>query len=204
MNLVPCLKFAGLSFCRVGAIACVASLLFTCGCHQRTERETFLQYKAKATKGNGVAQKNLANCYFAGQGVTQDYSEAVNWYRKAAEQNVSGAQVQLGYCYENGKGVEKDDAEAVKWHRKAAEQNNVAGQLSLSKHYADGTGVEKNCVEAYALINLVAKTHGPYGSLHDDLGNLEKQMSPHQVAAGNKRMRELEAQIAANSKSGGK
>ena len=28
----------------------------------------------------------LGDCYYKGQGVPQDYAQAVSWYRKAAEQ----------------------------------------------------------------------------------------------------------------------
>ena len=50
----------------------------------------------------------------------QDYTEAVKWWRKAAEQGNTDAQYSLGVCYFFGHGVTKDEAEAVKWLRKAA------------------------------------------------------------------------------------
>ena len=51
-----------------------------------------------------------------------DYSEAVKWYRKAAELGNASGQTDLGYMYLNGYGVSKDYTEAVKWYRKAARQ----------------------------------------------------------------------------------
>ena len=39
-----------------------------------------------ADGGNPKAQFNLGVAYYTGQGVPQDYTEAVKWYRKAAEQ----------------------------------------------------------------------------------------------------------------------
>ena len=42
-----------------------------------------------------------------------NYSEAVKWYRKAAEQGDANAQNRFGYCYEYGEGVAKDLAKAV-------------------------------------------------------------------------------------------
>ena len=37
----------------------------------------------KATEqGNAEAQYSLADCYYNGKGVTKDYAQAVNWYRK--------------------------------------------------------------------------------------------------------------------------
>jgi len=54
--------------------------------------------------------------------VEQDYKEAVNWYRKAAEQGNGQAQTILGVMYSHGQGVERDTEEAVKWYKKASEQ----------------------------------------------------------------------------------
>jgi TPR repeat protein len=86
--------------------------------------------------------------YYSGRSVPRDYSEAVRWYRKAAEQGYAQAQHNLGCCYENGFGVQQDYTEAVKWFRKAAEQNNARGQCKLGVYYANGQGVGKDKVEA--------------------------------------------------------
>ena len=58
--------------------------------------------------------------YSQGQGVQQDYAEAVKWYRRAVEQGYADAQGNLGTMYFNGRGVQQDYAEAVKWTRRAA------------------------------------------------------------------------------------
>ena len=39
-----------------------------------------------AEQGHAAAQKHLGTMYEFGQGVSQDYAEAVKWYRLAAEQ----------------------------------------------------------------------------------------------------------------------
>jgi hypothetical protein len=73
--------------------------------------------------------------------VSQDFHEAVEWYRKAAEQGLAQAQHSLGYMYAKGKGgLPKDAREAVKWYRKAAEQGDVNAQNSLGLMYAKGEG----------------------------------------------------------------
>jgi TPR repeat protein/uncharacterized membrane protein YhaH (DUF805 family) len=101
-----------------------------------------------ADQNNVVAQYNLGVSYDNGQGVAQDYVEAVKWYRKAAEQNYAPAQQNLGVRYYNGQGVAQDYMEAVKWFRKAAEQNYAPAQYDLGGCYADGKGVAKDEVEA--------------------------------------------------------
>jgi len=39
--------------------------------------------------------KNLGAMYYAGEGVTQDYAEALRWYRKAADAGNSRARAWL-------------------------------------------------------------------------------------------------------------
>ncbi len=82
---------------------------------------------------NPTAQNNLGVMYEKGKGVSQDYSEAVRWYRKAAEQRYAYAQCNLGYMYEKGKGVSQDYSEAVGWYRKAAEQGFKLAQDRLKE-----------------------------------------------------------------------
>ena len=40
-----------------------------------------------AEQGDAKAQTELADRYRDGKGIDQDYTKAVEWYRKAAEQN---------------------------------------------------------------------------------------------------------------------
>ena len=77
-----------------------------------------------AKNGNPDAQLGLGNCYYYGEGVEQNYAEAVRWYRKAAEQGYADAQHNLGNCYYYGTGIEQNYSEAVRWLRKAAEQGD--------------------------------------------------------------------------------
>lgn len=66
-----------------------------------------------------------------GNGVEKNKTEAIKWYRQAAEQGYAIAQCNLGYCYNYGIGVEKNTTEAVKWYRKAAEQGNEDARKAL-------------------------------------------------------------------------
>ena len=59
-----------------------------------------------------TAQYNLGIMYAKGQGVPQDYAEAVKWYRLAADQGIPTAQNNLGFMYAKGEGVPQDYSEA--------------------------------------------------------------------------------------------
>ncbi len=78
--------------------------------------------------------------YDKGEGAQQNYTEAVKWFRKAAEQGHVKAQRMLGLRYATGKGVPKNYTEAVKWFRKAAEQGYSMAQFGLGSMYKQGWG----------------------------------------------------------------
>ena len=48
--------------------------------------------RKSAEEGDAAAQDHLGHMYERGQGAPQDYSEAVRWYRKAADQRYADAQ----------------------------------------------------------------------------------------------------------------
>ena len=74
--------------------------------------------------------------YFYGRkGKDISYKDAIEWYRKAAEQGDVDAQNKLGHCYYNGNGVSQSYVEAAKWYRKAAEQGDVNAQFNLGCCY---------------------------------------------------------------------
>ena len=94
--------------------------------------------------------------YDYGEGVLQDYAEAVKWFLRAAKRGHADAQNNLGLMYDYGEGVPQDYAEAVKWYRRAAEQGYALAQSNLGFMYEDGTGVPQDYVPAHMWFNLAA------------------------------------------------
>jgi len=109
-------------------------------------------------QNNPEAQYNLGTFYESGQGVPQDYAQAVDLYRRAANQGLAAAQFNLGLLYDNGQGVDRDYAQAAQWYLKAAEQGLPRAQYNLGTMYANGQGVAVNLVEAYFWLDLAAGT----------------------------------------------
>ena len=62
----------------------------------------------------------------------EEYEQAVETYRKAAEMGGSYAQYSLGFCYKNGQGAEEDLEEAMKWYKIAAENGNEQAMFELA------------------------------------------------------------------------
>jgi len=73
-----------------------------------------------AAQGIANAQNSLGFIYHMGKGITQDYQEAVKWYRLAAEQGHAVAQNNLGVMYVKGEGVTQDHVRARMWFNFAA------------------------------------------------------------------------------------
>lgn len=69
--------------------------------------------RKKAEQGDAGAQYDLGLMYDNGQGVAQNYKEAVKWYKHSAEQGHAEAQNALGIVYANGQSVSQDYEEAV-------------------------------------------------------------------------------------------
>lgn len=68
-----------------------------------------------ADEGDPAAQFALGARYATGEGVSQNYSEAVRWFDKAGEQGHVVAQATLGAYYWAGRGVSQDLSKAYFW-----------------------------------------------------------------------------------------
>ena len=144
-----------------------------------------------AEQGVASAQFNLGNMYNGGQGVTQDYKQAVKWYRKAAEQGYARAQFNLGNMYASGQGVIQDYKQAVKWYRKAAEQGDADAQNNLGAMYGNGQGVTQDYVLAHMWWNIAASSGDKDSIYNRDI--LAKKMSPSQIEKAQDMAREWTA-----------
>ena len=85
-----------------------------------SDRANFDNCLVDAEKGDAFAQFSLGFMYNNGQGVAQDYKEALKWYTKAAEQGIAKAQNNLGVMYVKGQGVAQDYKSAHMWFNIAA------------------------------------------------------------------------------------
>ena len=92
--------------------------------------------------------------YEHGVGVSQDYLQAADWYRKAAEKGFAEAEYGLGFLYLNGYGLPKDFSQASNWMLKAAEQGETKAQFNLGVSYHNGEGVNQDLKEGYFWIYL--------------------------------------------------
>ena len=120
----------------------------------------------------------------------KDKEEAVELFRKAAEQGNAFAQWNLGVMYYQGQGVEQDFKEAFKWYQKAADQGEANAQYSLGVIYGMSKGVEQNYVTAYAWASIAA-TNGDETAPRFKSEFLEPKMTPAQIAKAGELVMEM-------------
>ncbi len=100
---------------------------------------------------------SLGEMAFDGDEVEQDYVQAANWFKIAAEKGSARAQHNLALMYEHGQGVTRDSGEAAKWYRMAADQGNAGSQNNLAVLYESGEGVPQDDTIALNLYRQGAK-----------------------------------------------
>ncbi|MBT3516725.1 MAG: hypothetical protein HN465_04000 [Nitrospina sp.] len=115
----------------------------------RKEFTTALQlFTDLANRGMAEAQINLGMMFESGQGVLQNFDEAIKWYQLAASQGLIKAQEKLnllinkaaaaqvnfglGVAFENGQGVPQDIMEAIRWYQLSADQGLIKAQEKLN------------------------------------------------------------------------
>jgi hypothetical protein len=126
-----------------------------------------------------------------GEGVARDYTQAADWYLKAATQDHSAAQFNLGLLYWQGQGVPRNEATALLWLRRAAELGHAGAQyqVGLRRHRAGKSSPEPEAsecrVEAFKWLQL-AMAQGHYES-RAAREFLALDMTREEVAEGGRR-----------------
>jgi V8-like Glu-specific endopeptidase len=110
-----------------------------------------------AAKGDARAQFDVGFMHAFGWGFPRNPADAIDWYRKAAEQGLPVAQHFLGLAYVNSEGVRPDDAEAARWFGRAAAQGFAQAQYMLGLMMLDGRGIPQDPVQGYARIVLAGQ-----------------------------------------------
>ena len=73
----------------------------------------------------------------------QDFSVALQWFKKAATQGHVHAQFDLAMSYKEGLGVPQNHKEAIKWFQRAAKQGHRHARYELDMNYYQGTEKRK-------------------------------------------------------------
>lgn len=140
-------------------------------------------------RGDEPDKYGLSSFYQVGP---SDPTEAVRWFRKAADQGDPDGQYSLGSAYASGVGIKEDKSEAAKWYLKAAEQGLTIAQYMLGHAYETGEGVPKDEIEAYAYFNLAGATDK---DARGRVSSMEETMPPNIRLLAQQRTRELRKEM---------
>jgi len=135
---------------------------------------------ARASAGDPQAQLQMGIWGLEKAMRPNEYREAGEWLRKAAEAGIPEAQYRLGTLYQSGRLVGQDPTNAVFWLEKAATQRHVAALYNLGSMYGTGRGVTRDPAvavryfrqaaelgDAYAQYNLARRCEDGQGTATD-------------------------------------
>jgi uncharacterized protein len=178
-------------------------------------------FRRSADLGYGPAQIALGYYYQTGTVVAVNQGQAIDLYRKAAQQGDPLAGWILGRHYFLGIGAPRDPEAAQKWLKLSADQNNAYGAYYLGRSLAD-----RDQIKAAKLYKIAADQGLPqaqyfyakmlkdgrglpadrvtaytwytialdagYTAADADLGELNSSMSVDQISAARAKVRDLE------------
>jgi len=115
--------------------------------------------RKRAELGDPYEQVALATRYATGEDVPQDYSTALRWFLKAAEQGHVGAQDTLGAYYYLGRGAPKDITRAYFWSVLARAAGKSASKDRVAFMSSQLTRAQAQAIQREA--NSFLKQHPP-------------------------------------------
>jgi len=115
--------------------------------------------RKRAELGDPYEQVALATRYATGDGVSQDYSLALRWYLKAAEQGHVAAQDTLGAYYWLGHGAPKDVSRAYFWSVLARAEGKEASKVRVAFMTSQLTRAQAQAIQREA--EKFLKEHPP-------------------------------------------
>jgi hypothetical protein len=139
----------------------------------------------RADAGDSLAQYEMALRYADGEGVPQNYPDAMAWFAKAAANGNENAQWKLGLGYIEGIGVPHDERKAAVWFKLAANHGDIRAQSALSDLYLSGRGVPRDYVRAYTWASIAT---GLRGDDNDRLRIIGSRMTSIQIEDAHRRI----------------
>ena len=99
--------------------------------HETNYKKALEKLMPLAESGHAAAQYNIGVMHEWGNGVPQDNSQALKWYKRSAELSHKDAQNNLGALYSKREGTEQNFVEALKWFLISAENGSEGGQKNI-------------------------------------------------------------------------
>lgn len=99
----------------------------------------------------------LGLMYYLGNGTTQSYGKALDFFEHSARLGNSRSNFALGLMYYQGTGIEQNYNRALYYFKKAKELGDIDALVALSIMYDKGNGVEQDSIRAKQYLEEAAK-----------------------------------------------
>ena len=152
----------------------VITLLFASSCLHAQNQPTFEQAWKDAQNGNPNACLWIGYFYLQGEGISCNYSEAIKWLKKAADNRIIASYGWLGICYFRLQNYQ----EAINWLKKAIDNGDTQAYGGLGKCYVQ----QQNYQEAInwlkkAIDNGVTQAYGWVGICYAQQQNYQEAIN---------------------------
>ena len=107
--------------------------------------------KVPAIETMQISCSNLAKHYRNGWGVRQDFTKALQYFKKACGLGEADSCALVGSEYLLGKNIKKDLKQAKSYYEKSCEMQSAFGCFGLGAMYVKGEGVKQNLSKAKEL-----------------------------------------------------
>ena len=136
------------------AVASSTNIVAAAPTRTRSTEEILLEL---AQNGQAAAQHEMGTRLLEGRNLPRDPVQALDWFRKAADQNYAPAQYRLGTLFEKGVGVSVDMKTAALWYGRAAEAGHIRAMHNLGVLLADGLDSKPDYTGAARLFRKAAE-----------------------------------------------
>ena len=115
---------------------------------------------------------------------SRDYSEAVRWFRRAAEQGEPIRYYRLGLCYLLSQGVQGNLCEATKWlgmavkHAKTAHEERNPKGTALLQHFS---AISEDRPNGYMVLKMAADQAPGNWRVGEHLEEARKRLKPWEI-----------------------
>lgn len=123
---------------------------------KNAEKISFQDLLKKAETGDAQSQVEVGTRYAIGDGIESSADNAINWWKKAADQENTDALHYLGYAFTYGvtglpweKTVKIDTKKGFDFYKRGAELGDPRSQYELGKFFEQGVAVKKNLQAAF-------------------------------------------------------
>ena len=111
------------------------------------------EFESLAADGNGEAAFYLGRMYQFGDGVPENQSQALTWFRNSADLGYADGYFVSGQMYEKGLGTPQDYDRAFASYQAASDMGHMDALKRLAMMHAEGLGTQVDYGQAARLLN---------------------------------------------------